>query len=67
MVGDDLLRDPQLPRDLPNSQRAVFNLRKDAAPCAVGQCMQRPFDGISLDCHAQIQARVCTNVNLWTL
>jgi hypothetical protein len=39
VVGDDLLREPEFQRDLPNGQRTIPNVREDAAPGAVRQSL----------------------------
>ena len=65
MMGDDLLGDPELQRDLADCEGTIANPREDAAPGAVRQRLQRSINRLGLAGHALIQAAICTNVNLW--
>src|SRR5438309_71523 len=65
MMGDDLLGDPELLRDLADGEGMIANPSEDAAPGAVRQRLQRSVNRLGLARHALIQAGICTNVNLW--
>src|SRR5712692_1889457 len=51
MVGDDLLRDPKLQRDLPDSKWVVANPREYPASGPVRQRLQGTVDRFRLACH----------------